>query len=135
MLGKLALPEIRELIEAGDEATLREVVNRWLPADLAELVSRARARANVSGSSALLEPQLAAETFEYLDLATQRDVLEALSEAESASILNEMAPDDRTALLAELSGEQSERLIELLDPEQRAVARALLDTARTASAG
>ena len=38
MLGKLAFPEIRELIQAGDEPTLREVVNRWLSADLAELV-------------------------------------------------------------------------------------------------
>ena len=38
MLGKLALPEIRELILARDDDTLREVVNRWLSADLAELV-------------------------------------------------------------------------------------------------
>ena len=38
MLGKLALPEIRELIEAHDDDTLREVVNRWHSADLAELV-------------------------------------------------------------------------------------------------
>ena len=38
MLGKLALPEIRELIESGDDATLSEVVNRWFPADLAELL-------------------------------------------------------------------------------------------------
>ena len=38
MLGKLALPAIRELIELGDDDTLREALNRWLPADLAELV-------------------------------------------------------------------------------------------------
>ena len=38
MLGKLALPAIRELIEAGADDTLHEVVNRWLSADLAELV-------------------------------------------------------------------------------------------------
>ena len=31
MLGKLALPAIRELIELGDETTLREALNRWLP--------------------------------------------------------------------------------------------------------
>ncbi len=39
MLGKLALPEVRELIAAGDFGTLGEVLNRWLPADLAELLA------------------------------------------------------------------------------------------------
>ena len=42
----------------------------------------------------LLEPRLAAETFEYLDLETQLAVLGSISELESATILNAMAPDD-----------------------------------------
>ena len=75
----------------------------------------------------MLRPASAAETFEYLDVTAQREVLDDLSDAESAEILNAMAADDRTALLAELSPQQSERLIELLNPEQRAVARRLLD--------
>ena len=125
MLAKLVLPEIRELIEAGDEATLREVVNRWLPADLGEIISL------LTPSECLrvlrvLQPSLAAETFEYLDLETQLSVLQGLSRQEAASILNNMAPDDRTALLAEVSGDQSDRLMALLDPEQLAVARYLL---------
>jgi magnesium transporter len=126
MLGKLALPEIRELIQAGDEPTLREVVNRWLSADLAELVGPLASDERIR-IFRVLRPGSAAETFEYLDLSAQREVLDALSESESAEILNAMAPDDRTALLAELSSEQSERLIELLNPEERAVARRLLD--------
>ncbi len=126
MLGKLVLPEIRELIEAGDEPTLSEVVNRWLPADLAELVAALAAGERIR-IFRLLQPARAAETFEYLDLSAQCEVQDALSDAESAEILNAMAPDDRTALLAELPPEQSERLIELLNPEQRAVARRLLD--------
>jgi magnesium transporter len=126
MLGKLALPEIRELIQAGDEPTLREVVNRWLSADLAELVGPLASDERIR-IFRVLRPGSAAETFEYLDLSAQREVLDALSEPESAEILNAMAPDDRTALLAELTSEQSERLIELLNPEERAVARRLLD--------
>jgi magnesium transporter len=105
MLGKLALPAIRELIEAGDDDTLHEVVNRWLPADLAELVD-ALATPEQVRVLRLLKPGRAAETFAYLDLDTQLSVLETLSEVESASILNEMAPDDRTALLAELPAER-----------------------------
>ncbi len=126
MLGKLVLPEIRELIAAGDEPTLTAVVNRWLTADLAELVGALEAGERIR-IFRLLQPARAAETFEYLDLSAQCEILDALSDAESAEILNAMAPDDRTALLAELPPDQSDRLIALLDPEQRAVARRLLD--------
>jgi len=126
MLGKLALPEIRELIEARDDDTLREVVNRWLSADIAELVESMSSGEQVHVLR-LIKPNLAALTFAYLDLDAQQNVLNSLSEDEAKYVLNEMAPDDRTALLAELPGEQAERLIELLNPEQRAIARALLD--------
>jgi magnesium transporter len=126
MLGKLALPEIRELIEAHDDDTLREVVNRWHSADLAELVGALETGEQVQVLR-LIKPKLAADAFAYLDLDTQQDVLKSLSVEEARYILNEMAPDDRTALLAELPPEQAERLIDLLDPEQKAIARALLD--------
>ncbi len=125
MLGKLVVPEIRELIESGDEYTLRDVLNRWLPADLGQVVSPLKPDERVRVLR-LLRPELAAETFEYLDVETQLSVLEDVSEQEAATILNAMAPDDRTALLAELSAEQSERLIALLDPREREVARNLL---------
>ena len=34
MLGKFLVPEIRDLIVTGDETTLRELLNRWSPADV-----------------------------------------------------------------------------------------------------
>ena len=40
MIEKLALPEIKELLQANDLATLGEVMNRWLPADLAGVLTR-----------------------------------------------------------------------------------------------
>jgi magnesium transporter len=126
MLGKLALPEIRELIEAHDDDTLREVVNRWHSADLADLVNALTTSEQVHVLR-LIKPGLAADAFAYLDLDTQQEVLKSLSVNESKYILNEMAPDDRTALLAELPPDQAERLIDLLDPEQKVIARALLD--------
>jgi magnesium transporter len=126
MLGKLALPEIRELIEAHDDDTLHEVVNRWHSADLADLVNALPISEQVHVLR-LIKPPLAAVAFAYLDLDAQQDVLTSLSEEESKYILNEMAPDDRTALLAELPSDHAERLIDLLDPDQRAIARALLN--------
>jgi magnesium transporter len=126
VLGKLALPEIRELIEAGDEATLREVVNRWLTPDLAELLAELDVDERIRIFH-LLGAERAAEAFGYLDLSDQREVLDSMSPAEAAPILNAMAPDDRTALLSDLPSAQTRGLIELLDPSERAVARALLE--------
>lgn len=126
MLGKLALPEIRELIEAKDYGTLDEVLNDWLPADLAEIVGDLRPDEQAYVLRAL-KPALAAATFEYLDLVTQEWLLGALPDDVSARLLNDMAPDDRTALLEELPPERSERLLALLSPDQRDVARSLLE--------
>jgi magnesium transporter len=125
MIEKLVLPEIRELIEAQDLATLGDVLNGWLPADLAGLVECLRPDEEIQVLRALKGP-LAAQTFEYLDLVTQERLLAALAEDEAAHILEGMAPDDRTALLGELPAERAERLLALLSPKERAVARALL---------
>ena len=38
MLEKLVLPEIRELIDAKDVGTLREILSDWIPPDLGALV-------------------------------------------------------------------------------------------------
>ena len=125
MIAKLALPEIRELLEADDLATLGTVLNDWLPADLAGVISAVDDGCKVRLLHALLCP-LAAQAFEYLDLDTQERLLGVMPEAQSAVILEDMAADDRTALLEELPREHAERLIGLLSPVQKAVAESLL---------
>lgn len=74
----------------------------------------------------LLPRELAAETFELLELDRQKDLLKAMGQEEVVNILNEMSPDDRTALLEELPGPAMKQLVELLSPEERVVARSLL---------
>lgn len=125
MLGKAILPEIKELIEARDFGTLREVFEDWHPSDLAEAVSELDEldRAIVFR---LLTKDKAADTFEYLDHDVQLSLLKTLGQETVASILEEMSPDDRTAFLEELPGTVVKQLIELLSPEERAVARTLL---------
>lgn len=125
MIGKLALPEIRELIDAGEIDTLREVLNHWLPADLAGVFEGLDDADKVRILHALDAP-LASQVFEYLDLDTQERLLETAPEDEAAAILDGMSADDRTALLEELPPEKAERLLALLSPEQRVVAESLL---------
>jgi magnesium transporter len=125
MLGKVILPEISELIQNRDFTTLKEVFEGWHPSELVEAVADldAKDRAIVFR---LLPKEKAADTFEYLDLDTQKSLLRALGQEEVGHILNEMSADDRTAFLQELPGPIVKDLILLLSPAERAIARTLL---------
>ena len=125
ILEKLLLPEVRELIHDKDLATLRETLNRWLPADIADLLDDLGPYEDIVAFQAL-EPPLAAKTFAYLAHPIQEELLETLPETELSRILNELAPDDRTALLEGLPHDEVERLLTLLTPEHQRVARSLL---------
>jgi len=72
MLEKLALPEVRELIAESDLITLREVLNRWLPVDIADLLKDLSSKEDIVAFQCLA-PVLAARTFEYLPLVAQKD--------------------------------------------------------------
>lgn len=125
MLEKLLLPEIRELIHDKDLDVLRESLNRWDPADIADLLSDLGSYEDIVAFHCL-EPELAARTFEHLEWLIQEELLKVLPEPELSGILNEIRPDDRTALLEGLSHEEVERLLTLLTPENQRVARSLL---------
>lgn len=125
MLEKLVLPEIRELIHDKSLQTLRETLNRWLPADIADLLSDLGSYEDIVAFQCL-EPELAARTFEHLDRPAQRELLTVLPESELRGILNEIKPDDRTALLEGLPIEEVERSLTLLTPENQRIARSLL---------
>ncbi len=125
MLEKLALPEVRELIAEADLVTLREVLNRWLPADIADLLGDLSSKEDVVAFQCLT-PVLAARTFEYLPLVAQEELLNILPESELRGILNELAPDDRTTLFEAVSHEEVDRLLTLLTPENQRVSLSLL---------
>ena len=70
LLEKLLLPEIRELIHDKDLDTLREALNRWLPADVADLIADLGPYEDIVAFQCL-EPDLAAQTFVYLPRTAQ----------------------------------------------------------------
>ena len=125
MLGKFLVPEIRDLIVTGDETTLRELLNRWSPADVVELFGELSDEEDLAGMRMLSGPQRA-RVFEYLDRHSQKQLLKALPPESVRSLLNEIADDDRTAILAELADSERERLLSLLSDEQRGIAESLL---------
>ena len=65
MLEKLLLPEVRELIHNSDLETLRELLNRWEPSDIADLLADLGSYEDIVAFQCL-EPKLAAQVFVYL---------------------------------------------------------------------
>jgi magnesium transporter len=125
ILEKLTLPEMRELIECNDRETLREVVNDWMPEDIADLLDDLSAEEDVVVLESL-DPEKAARAFEHIAPAAQEQLIRELPENELSRLLNGMSPDDRTALLEREPPDEIERLLMLLGPEEQRIARRLL---------
>ena len=125
MVGKILQPEIRSLIDARNFSALRELFSDWPPADIAEVITDFSEDEQVIVFR-ILQHDLAADVFEYLDVEAQQKLLRGMAHEQVVGILNEMSPDDRTALLEELPSAAARQLIKLLTPEERGIARALL---------
>ena len=125
MVGKILIPEIRNLIEARDFTGLRELFSDWAPADVAEVIVDMPQDERVI-IFRVLPATLAADVFEYLDVEAQQELLRSMAREQVVAILNEMSPDDRTALLEEMPSAAARQLIRLLTPEERRIAQALL---------
>ncbi|MDQ6939344.1 MAG: magnesium transporter [Verrucomicrobiota bacterium] len=125
MVGKILLPEIKQLIDARDFAGLRELFSDWPPADVAEVILDMPEDEQVI-IFRVLPAALAADVFEYFEVDAQQQLLRAMAHEQCVGILNEMSPDDRTALLEEMPSVAARQMIQLLTPEERKVATQLL---------
>lgn len=125
MLTQLLKPEIKSLIKEKQFSVLKEVLQEWPPADIAELIIELDESERVL-IFRLLNRELAADVFEYLDVDTQLELIKSMGKEETAAILNEMDPDDRTALFEEIPAQALQQLLSLLSTEERKVATTLL---------
>lgn len=125
MLSKLLMPEIESLIAERKLSILKEILNDWTPADIADLILNLPEQEQVIVFR-LLPIELATDTFEHLEFEVQVGLLKAMGKGEVAAILNDMSPDDRTALLEDLPGSAAKQLIQLLSAEERKIAQTLL---------
>ena len=118
-------PDLESIIRARDFSALRGKLENWEPADLASLITRLPVEDQVIVFR-ILPRGLAADVFEYLDLAAQELLLKTMAQDDVAALLNDMAPDDRTDLLEELPAAVTKQLLSLLTPEERSIAISLL---------
>lgn len=117
--------DIVALIARKDGAALRKYLEPWLPSDLAPLI----AELSVEDLAALFRAgsrELAAVTFTYVPLETQKKLLKVLTQEQVGALLNALPPDDRTAFLNELPLDVAMQLLAMLTPDEREVAQSLL---------
>ena len=125
MIKELLLPEIQELIRYRNWTELRDIVDEWPVAEIADLLMEQTPSDQVLFFR-VLPRHLSSDVFSYLDPEYQNTLIETLSAEETRHLLANLAPDDRTMLLGELPGQVTQRLINLLSPQDLKEVRQLL---------
>jgi len=117
--------DLEMLIESRDFLKIREQIENWSAADIADLMEPLPIDKEAV-LFRLLGREQAAKVFSYLEPERQEHLLKAMAREDVAEILNAMSPDDRTSLLEELPFNVIQSLLNLLSPNERKVAAQLL---------
>jgi magnesium transporter len=125
MIKELLQPEIEELINTQNWEELRESIDEWPVAEIADvLVGLAPADRVIFFR--ILPRHQSAEVFSYLETDYQNALLDEMTTEETRHLLANLRPDDRTTLLGELPGQVTRRLLNYLSPQDLKEARQLL---------
>ena len=116
--------QLEDILETGDETTLRDFIDRQNISDVADLVYEfPDAGTKIIASMSV---HRAVGVFKILEFQSQKKIMQALPPDKTASLLNELPPDDRTDFLEELPSNVLRELIKLLDNEERKITLSLL---------
>ena len=115
------------LFDEKEWKTLKKELNDLEPLQIAEAIEDLPKSPQIF-MFRLLSRKLAKETFQYLSLEEQEDIIDGLASNKEkiAALLNDLDPDDRTAFFEELPGKVSQRLMQMLSKEEYAIAARLL---------
>ena len=108
MRNPLLVPDLRELIQAGEEEVLRDFFSDHHPAHTAEILEDFEASEG-DKLFGLLTPRSRAEVLSYLGGERQVEIIERMIPADAASLLRLMSHDERADLVKKLDEERVER--------------------------
>jgi len=114
----ILIPDIRELIQAGRNEELIDILDDLHPVDIAEIISELPNDEKIILFK-LIRKEKAIEVFDELDEDTQIFILENLPPEDKAYFLNEMSPDERADLFEELTVEKSREYESLMTEEAK----------------
>ena len=114
----LLVPDLRELIQAGETAALRDFFAEQHPAHVAEVVEDMD---GVEGDTILgvLPDRLQASVMSYVDHDRQVRVVESMNPVEAAALLHLMSHDDRADLVNRLDEDRVDQILRHLAQAER----------------
>ena len=118
MRNPLLVPDLRELIQAGETAALREFFVDHHPAHVAEMIEDLEPD---EGDTilGLLPARTRADVMSYLDGDRQIHVVEAMTPADAAALLRLMSHDERADLVNRLDEDRVDRILPHLAQAER----------------
>jgi magnesium transporter len=125
MANPLIVPELLELLDSGDIATLREVVDEVHPGEMAEFID-AMDDADVWRLMGALEHHHAAEVFTNLPLDHQVTLATGANRQAMATMLEAMPHDDRADLVRQLDEQVANEILPLVAKAEREDIRKLV---------
>ena len=117
--------DLEKALLARDFIAVRFAAQKLPPSEIVNLLSLLSSEQQAP-LFRVLPRALAADTFEYLPLNKQEELLKAMGQEDVAAILNEMSDDDRTKMLEELPAPATRQLLALLNDKERSIALQLL---------
>lgn len=125
MIKELLQPEIIELIKSQNWEELRESLDEWPVAEIADILVDLEPSDRVIFFR-ILPRHSSSEVFSYLETETQNALLDEMTAEETRHLLANLRPDDRTTLLGELPGQVTQRLLNYLSAQDLKEVRYLL---------
>ena len=118
MRNPLLVPDLRELIRAGEGVALREFFGDHHPAQVAEMIEDLGPEEGdvIFG---LLDARPRAEVFSYLDSEHQVSTIERMNPVEAAALLHLMSHDERADLVKKLDEEHVDQILPHLAQAER----------------
>lgn len=118
MMNTLFLPEIREMLAAGDKEGLHEFCTAIHPAGTAEFMQGLTA-GEAWQVLQFADEQTRIEIFLYFEPDRQQELLESQDREQVAELIARMAPDDRVDLLDEANQPVVDEILNLIPTEER----------------
>lgn len=118
MRNPLLVPDLRELIQAGESNALREFFEDQHPARVAEVIEDLEP-AEGDTIFGLLPPRKRAEVMSYLDTERQVRLIEGMTPDDAAALLHLMPHDDRADLVNHLEEDRVDIILRRLAHAER----------------
>jgi len=125
MYNPLLLPEVREMLDSGDETGLHEFCVALHPGVVAEVIEDLDI-AEIWRILSHCDVDRQVQIFSFFTLPKQEELVENTGRERVSTLLEEMAPDDRVDLLERLDPEQVNQLLPMIDHVERSDIRKLL---------